>query len=335
MKKATVGGVVCLIMLLVSNTSVGVELCPEPGAGEGIISIFEEACVDCDRGPVDTCGQEFSLTLVDVAPGPAPKLIVFTYDVYKYPDAEEGTDLAHWVLGVDLAQFQQYLGDGMALSDIFVDCAGAGCLIAIPDARTQLDGVKFEGVVGDGETQTFTLTLDEGALIPGWGFGEGCMLAATRADNEDIRWANRPAPGYVCISGPVLVEKPIVYVCPKSMGYWKNHLSKWPVSSLTLGCQEYPQEELLTILKTPPRGDASVILARQLAAAKLNIERGSDPEPASGAIEAADELFCEYSGKLPYRVRTYTYKGKQMLKLARILDMYNNGWLTDGCGDED
>src|SRR5437016_831768 len=65
--------------------------------------------------------------------------------------------------------------------------------------------------------------------------------------------------------------------CPLGQGFWKNHPGAWPVSSLTLGSQTYVQAQLLTILTTPVRGDASLVLADQLIAAKLNIAHGSNP----------------------------------------------------------
>jgi hypothetical protein len=64
--------------------------------------------------------------------------------------------------------------------------------------------------------------------------------------------------------------------CPLGQGFWKNHTGAWPVTSLTLGRQTYTQAELLALFDTPPRGDASVILAQQLIAAKLNIANGSN-----------------------------------------------------------
>ncbi|KAB2859050.1 MAG: hypothetical protein F9K46_11245, partial [Anaerolineae bacterium] len=62
--------------------------------------------------------------------------------------------------------------------------------------------------------------------------------------------------------------------CPKSQGYWKNHGANWPVTSLTLGSQTYSQAELLTLLNTEVSGDASLNLAHQLIAAKLNVGQG-------------------------------------------------------------
>ncbi len=59
-------------------------------------------------------------------------------------------------------------------------------------------------------------------------------------------------------------------------GYWKNHPDDWPVTSLTLGGQIYSQAQMLDIFNTPPRGDATYILAHQLIPAKLNVAQGAD-----------------------------------------------------------
>jgi len=124
--------------------------------------------------------------------------------------------------------------------------------------------------------------------------------------------------------------------CPQPQGYWKNNPDAWPVNSLTLGSQTYTETELLTILKTRigsgPKADASLILADQLIAAKLNIENGADGTPASSTITHADSLLSGYSGKLPYKVRTSTANGQAMVNDAATLESFNNGALTAGCG---
>ena len=98
-----------------------------------------------------------------------------------------------------------------------------------------------------------------------------------------------------------------------------------------LGSQIYNMTELLAILNTPSGGDASLILAKQLIAAKLNIANGSDPTPVSGTITHADNLLSMFSGKLPYNVKPSSIIGQMMVNDANTLDNYNNGLLTPGC----
>jgi hypothetical protein len=123
--------------------------------------------------------------------------------------------------------------------------------------------------------------------------------------------------------------------CPLSQGFWKTHPGAWPVTSLTLGSQTYTQAELLAILNTPTGGsggaDASVILADQLIAAKLNIANGSDATPISSTIADADALLSGFAGKLPYHVKPSSAIGQQMVGDASTLEGYNTDQLTPGC----
>jgi hypothetical protein len=117
--------------------------------------------------------------------------------------------------------------------------------------------------------------------------------------------------------------------CPLSQGYWKTHPDAWPVTSLTLGTVVYNQLQLLSILNSSVKGDASIILAKQLIAAKLNIANGSDPTPIAATIATADGLLdgCV----LPCAVKPSSSLGMQMTAAAAILDQYNNGLLTPDC----
>ncbi len=118
--------------------------------------------------------------------------------------------------------------------------------------------------------------------------------------------------------------------CPLSMGFWKTHPAQWPVASLTLGSQTYTQAELLPLLTTPVRGDASLILADQLIAAKLNIANGADPTLVS-TIADADNLLSGFAGKLPYKVNPNSAVRQQMIHDATVLAQYNDGALTPRC----
>jgi hypothetical protein len=124
--------------------------------------------------------------------------------------------------------------------------------------------------------------------------------------------------------------------CPHPQGYWKTNPALWPVTSLVLGSQTYSKTELLNILKTRvgsgPKADASLILADQLTAAKLNIANGSDPAPVSSTITHADSLLSAFGGnKLPYKVKTSSAIGQMMVNDGTTLGNYNNGLLTPVC----
>jgi hypothetical protein len=91
---------------------------------------------------------------------------------------------------------------------------------------------------------------------------------------------------------------------------------------------------LLAILNTPSGGDASIILAKQLIAAKLNIAAGADPTSISSMIADADSLLSTFSGKLPYHVAPSSNTGQRMVADATMLDNYNNGRLTSNCSGQ-
>src|SRR5262249_34689580 len=132
------------------------------------------------------------------------------------------------------------------------------------------------------------------------------------------------------LSNPIqLVVAP---VCPQPQGYWKNNPAAWPVNTLMLGSQTYTKTELLAILSTPINGDASLTLADQLITAKLNIANGADGTPVTSTINHADGVLSGFKGKLPYKVKPSSANGQAMVNDASVLDNYNNGALTTGCG---
>jgi hypothetical protein len=119
--------------------------------------------------------------------------------------------------------------------------------------------------------------------------------------------------------------------CPLSQGFWKNHREIWPIESLKLGSRTYTLAQLISLLRLPPAGDASLILAHQLIAAKANVYWGSDPAPISSTVTAMDSLLATYAGALPYKVKPSSKNGKLMTAAAETLDRYNNGALTPLC----
>lgn len=129
------------------------------------------------------------------------------------------------------------------------------------------------------------------------------------------------------------VPPPPSAVCPHSQGYWKNHSSKWPGSALSLmlgTVNNYNQSQLLSILNAAPRGDASIILAHQLIAAKLNVANGSPvPADVQSAITNADAAIS--TATIPMGIKANTTLGGYMTSLASLLDQYNNNLLSLNC----
>lgn len=137
--------------------------------------------------------------------------------------------------------------------------------------------------------------------------------------------------GSLAVMSDTAAQDTLVPGCPVGQGYWKN-TANWPATALTLGGQTYSQAELLILFNSPVSGDASVNLAHQLTTAKLNVANGSDATVISGVIAQADTLLATHNGKLPYAVDPSSSEGQTMVNLAGVLEAYNNGQLTIGCG---
>ena len=128
-------------------------------------------------------------------------------------------------------------------------------------------------------------------------------------------------------------SEPRPSTCPRSYGFWRSHPGEWPVSSLTLGSQSYGTAELTVLLHSPAKGDASVILARQLIAAKLNLAAGAGSEELEAIVAVADGLLAGLPGRLPYDVSPSSTVGRELVKAAGSLVSATNRGAHPGCGD--
>jgi len=140
-------------------------------------------------------------------------------------------------------------------------------------------------------------------------------------------------PGFIPVktATPTPASAPSPIDCTYSMGFWKNHPGDWPVKEIILGAVTYVQSEVLAIFDTPPAGDASLILASQLAAAKLNVARGAEPADIQTTLATADSWLTEHplgsNPSEPYR--------SEGIALAGVLCAYNEGGIGPGhCPDE-
>jgi hypothetical protein len=115
--------------------------------------------------------------------------------------------------------------------------------------------------------------------------------------------------------------------CTFTQGYWKNHPSVWPVSSLMLGTVTYSKAQLLSILGQPAGGNGLIILAHQLIAAKLNIANGASSTSVATTIAQADAAIGNLV--VPPVGSGYLSPGSTN-GWSTTLDDYNNGQLGPG-----
>ncbi|MES2774409.1 MAG: choice-of-anchor Q domain-containing protein [Bacteroidota bacterium] len=224
-----------------------------------------------------------------------------------------------------------------------VEDPGNGC------TRTISISVTVNGTAGDWYKDEDHDGYSNGTMVTACdqpaGYRPASELTATSGDCNDDPNAGgaaiNPAATEICGDGidnncNGSVDEGCIVVCPQGHGHWKNNPDSWPASGLPmmLGTISYTKAQLLVILKTPVgsgnKADASIILAYQLIAAKLNIANGATAsQPVLNAIAAADAAIA--GNAIPMGTRTNTTLGKTMTSLAATLEQYNSGLLNIDC----
>jgi len=119
--------------------------------------------------------------------------------------------------------------------------------------------------------------------------------------------------------------------CTHSPAYWLVYPRQWPLKELSLGGRLYSRQAALEILGSASDEDASLLLAWQLIAARLNAAAGADTTVILDALLAADlwlEAHPPGSAPLPPA-------RDQALVLTEILEAYNLGQTGPGACAED
>jgi hypothetical protein len=177
-------------------------LCPDPGSGAaGVAAWALENCGEeatCNN-PATTCNNEFTIELLNVTEDGS--FVTFEYEVCRIGGSSA---LSHW--GIGLGQID-CLGEEFDIEDLVVSVTMNGEDIEFDvglDPTTQLFGIKFNEGEGDVDScNTYAVTFDTSVLEEGQTLGVGCVVAATKAGNQDITRVDRDSPGYACIAGPV------------------------------------------------------------------------------------------------------------------------------------
>ena len=211
MKKVISTAIVSIVYLMMINVASAKPNNKGNAPDESNAPPADENLIDfssCDANPAFTQNGEFSIELLEVVND--NNEVTFTYKVCKMGNGPVVKDLSHW--DIRLGQFIDCLSEGNSLADLIIGCEIEGedsetCELVLPDPTTEVVGLKFDNLnLGDGECQTFSITLDQSVLLPEFKIDTGCVIAATKAGNQDIRKENKPSPGYASIQGPVCIS---------------------------------------------------------------------------------------------------------------------------------
>ena len=147
-----------------------------------------------------------------------------------------------------------------------------------------------------------------------------------------VEFQGRNVAGFDYVDDVSVISESPPAPCVRGQGYWKNHPDQWPVIQLLLGNNAYDNEQLLSILQQPVRGNGLVLLAHQLIAAKLNIVNGADASCIEQTLADADALIGDLL--VPPVGDGYLRPG-DVSALADTLDDYNEGALcAQSCDHE-
>lgn len=144
-------------------------------------------------------------------------------------------------------------------------------------------------------------------FVPVAGNSAPAKMAGTNYLDADFGYYQPPPPGVATI------------------GYWKNHPDEWPLTEMLLGAVLFDADEAMDVLWQPPRGDKTIILAKQLIAAKLNVAQGSISTCIVDTIDLADQFLTVHpvGSKLKKHPDWNAYGSE----VHETLDDYNNGLL--------
>jgi hypothetical protein len=111
-----------------------------------------------------------------------------------------------------------------------------------------------------------------------------------------------------------------------TQGYWKNHLSAWPGTTITVGGITRSNADANNLMSRPPKGDQTWSMYRQLIAAILNVKIGGCATCIQGVIDAANQWLIDHpvGSGVSASSSAWQDSGGDM---HEMLDAYNNGQL--------
>jgi choice-of-anchor A domain-containing protein len=157
-------------------------------------------------------------------------------------------------------------------------------LTGVGSDRVMLNLPQASHLVGQNITVFGTVLAPRASVQINNGGVRGTLVAKSLQGNGQATYG--PFSGCLPLPGPETF-------CPRSPGYWKNHVSAWPVQQLQLGAAIYNQAGILSLLSHGGSDGASK-LARALAATKLNQAAGFQHPALPATVQQADAFLDSY-----------------------------------------
>jgi hypothetical protein len=172
---------------------------------------------ECDNpATAEGSNASFTIKLVGGAPSYDGDDVTFTYEVCQVGGQNA---LSHWILVPDIDCYGvDEDGNPYTLADLVKGATlqtwdeeteqwvSEDIVVVVgEDPTTGLDGIKFDDIDATDACHRYTITFDTSKLDVGYTLCAGCIEAATKAGNEDVRSTRRgaPQPGFATILGPV------------------------------------------------------------------------------------------------------------------------------------
>lgn len=192
----------------------------------------------------------------------------------------------------------------------------------------EIVAVGFQGVNATTTAIDFRFNSAGGLLVTGghWPAGKDIGVVLTIENSSFVDCVQAFSGGAKGAIGPIDPLPPTSDVGTGTQGYWKNHLSAWPVSSITVGGVTYTAATANNLLSRPPKGDQTWSMYRQLVAAMLNVANGTNPACIQSVINAGNAWLTTYplGSGVKASSAAWTANGED---IHDTLDAYNNGQL--------
>ena len=178
--------------------------------------------------------------------------------------------------------------------------------------------INISHISGGTDAADFALSVDGGTLKPlfdsvsSLGASATISLEGSTYDGTFANaWTAAKAKGDL---GPIPAVEPLPQ---HTIGFWKNHLDVWTYAPLTICQNSLTQDAAVSVLSIPAKGDKTIVMAKQLIAAKLNEYVGNS---CPTAISDAEAWLCNHGG---IGAKRRQWDGGEPLK--NTLDEFNNG----------